>query len=71
MAELIFDVTGMHCSGCGLLVDDALEDVPGVTSSSTDVRSGRTTVQTAATEVDPETIRTAITTTGYDARRFR
>lgn len=70
MPELIFEVTGMHCTSCGLLVDDAVEDVPGVTSSTTDVRAGRTTVETAAPDIDPSTIHRAITTTGYTARHL-
>ncbi|WP_020386813.1 heavy-metal-associated domain-containing protein [Kribbella catacumbae] len=68
--ELIFEVTGMHCSSCGLLVDDAVEDVPGVTSSTTDVRTGRTTVEIASPGVDPSAIHNAITSTGYSARRL-
>ncbi|GAA1604659.1 MULTISPECIES: heavy-metal-associated domain-containing protein [Kribbella] len=68
MAELIFEVTGMHCSSCGLLVDDAVEDVAGVTSSSTDVRTGRTTVEIASTGINPSAIHDAITSTGYTAR---
>ncbi|GAB3930283.1 hypothetical protein GCM10029976_031730 [Kribbella albertanoniae] len=70
MAELIFEVTGMHCSSCGLLVDDAVEDVPGVTSSTTDVRAGRTTVEVDSAGIDPSAIHDAITSTGYTARRL-
>ncbi|AVH61682.1 cation transporter [Streptomyces dengpaensis] len=35
----------MHCTSCGLLIDDELEDIPGVRSSHTDVKTGRTTVR--------------------------
>jgi copper chaperone CopZ len=38
------EIGGMHCVSCGLLVDDCMEDVPGVRSSRTDVKSGRCTV---------------------------
>jgi len=65
MTELSFEVIGMHCNSCGLLVDDAVEDVPGVASSTTDVRAGRTTVKGDASAAD---ILTAIHTTGYTAR---
>jgi copper chaperone len=57
----------MHCNSCGLLVDDAVEDVAGVTSSTTDVRTGRTTVDGDASAAD---ILTAIQTTGYTARHL-
>ncbi|MGH3313005.1 MAG: cation transporter [Streptomyces sp.] len=43
--RLVLVVEGMHCSSCGLLIDDELEDIPGVRSSTTDVHSGRTTVR--------------------------
>lgn len=34
-------IEGMHCGSCPLLVDDCMEDVAGVISSATDLRSGR------------------------------
>ena len=43
--QVVLKVDGMHCAGCGLLIDDELEDVPGVRSSRTDVRRGRSTVR--------------------------
>ncbi|MET7714473.1 cation transporter [Streptomyces sp. NPDC005407] len=43
--QLVLLVEGMHCNSCGLLIDDELEDIPGVRSSSTDVKDGRTTVR--------------------------
>ncbi|MBT2492915.1 cation transporter [Streptomyces sp. ISL-96] len=35
----------MHCNSCGLLIDDELEDLPGVRSATTDVRTGRSVVR--------------------------
>ncbi|MDQ0939316.1 heavy-metal-associated domain-containing protein [Streptomyces sp. V1I1] len=43
--QLVLHIEGMHCNSCGLLIDDELEDIPGVRSSSTDVKAGRTTVR--------------------------
>ncbi|MEU0350900.1 cation transporter [Streptomyces sp. NPDC006237] len=43
--QLVLLVEGMHCSSCGLLIDDELEDIAGVRSSSTDVKAGRTTIR--------------------------
>jgi copper chaperone CopZ len=34
-------IDGMHCASCGILVDDCMEDLDGVVSSQTDLRSGR------------------------------
>ncbi|GIG59908.1 hypothetical protein Lfu02_42800 [Longispora fulva] len=63
-----FRVEGMRCGGCGLLVDDAVEDLPGVRTSTTSVRAGRTVVEAGA-EVDPGRIAAAITAAGYPATR--
>ncbi|MFD9407712.1 cation transporter [Streptomyces sp. NPDC059989] len=41
--ELLID--GMHCTSCGLLIDDELEDLPGVRSAATDTRRGRSVVR--------------------------
>ncbi|MDD9375668.1 cation transporter [Streptomyces sp. ZAF1911] len=42
--QLVLLIEGMHCTSCGLLIDDELEDVPGVRSAVTDVRAGRALV---------------------------
>jgi copper chaperone len=47
-------VSGMHCGSCGMLIDEALEELAGVASSDTNVRKGRTKVDydPARTSVD-------------------
>ncbi len=57
-------VTGMHCASCGLLVDDCLEDVDGVVTSTTDVRSGRC-VAVVGGEVTDEAVLAAVAEAGY------
>lgn len=66
-------VEGMHCASCGMLVDDALEEVFGVVSSHTNVRRKETTYivdpklsedERAATRV---AVAAAITSCGYQA----
>lgn len=49
-----FTVQGMHCNSCSMLIDDELEDLPGVTRSTTSVRKATTVV-----EVDPTTVTAA------------
>lgn len=71
MSELVFAVEGMHCPSCGLLIDDVVEDLAGVSSSATDVGAGRTVVAVAeGGEVDPEAVIAAIAEAGYRARRL-
>ena len=65
---LVFAVEGMHCAGCGLLIDDLVEEVPGVVSSTTHVPSGRTVVACAdGADVDPAAVAAAIAEAGYQA----
>ncbi|MFI8363385.1 heavy-metal-associated domain-containing protein [Streptomyces sp. NPDC085612] len=61
-----FAVTGMHCDSCGLLIDDEVEELPGVASSTTDVRRERTVVDLTA-PVTPDTVIAVITEVGYTA----
>jgi len=66
---MVFSVDGMHCASCGLLIDDVVEDLPGVTRSATDVNAGRTVVTTKeGTLVEPGVVVEAITELGYAAR---
>ena len=64
-----YRITGMHCASCGLLVDDTLEDLPGIASSSTDVRSGCADIdlEPGAT-VHHDVVLAAITGLGFEAR---
>ena len=62
-----FSVAGMHCASCGMLIDECLEDLPGITRSQTSLRAGRTTVDADPDQATPETIITAITQAGYAA----
>ncbi|MGW5852210.1 heavy-metal-associated domain-containing protein [Streptomyces sp. NPDC055254] len=64
--RLEFAVTGMHCSSCGLLIDDEIEELPGVAASTTSLRTERTVVELDR-PVPAEQIIEAITTAGYAA----
>ncbi len=67
---VILDVEGMHCTSCGLLIDDELEDVPCVRSASTDLRTGRSTIRLeAGVEADTDSLVAAVQQAGdYTAR---
>lgn len=66
-ATWTFDVTGMHCASCGLLVDEELEDLPGVLGSTTSVRRGRTVVRADTDRCTPERVVAAVGAVGYTA----
>jgi len=64
-----FVVTGMHCASCGMLIDDAVEELGGVRSCATDARRGRTVVRFDPAATSPEAIAAAIEEAGYRAER--
>ena len=67
-ATLILEVGGMHCPSCGLLIDETVEELPGVASSATDVRAGRTVVcPSDDATLDASTVINAIAELGYTA----
>ena len=61
----VFTVTGMHCGSCGLLIDETLEELPGVSRAQTDVRRSRTTIE--GDHVAVEEVVTAIAALGFHA----
>ena len=61
--ELMID--GMHCGSCGLLVDETLEELDGVTHCTTDVRRGRAQLAFDPGRITVDDITTAITALGY------
>lgn len=61
-------VEGMHCGSCAVLIDDALEDVPGVRSTQTSVKTGRSIVE-AESACGPDEIIAAIQELGYTAQQ--
>ncbi|MFE9695108.1 heavy-metal-associated domain-containing protein [Micromonospora sp. NPDC005806] len=64
-----FAVQGMHCASCGMLIDETLEDLDGVASSSTSLRAGRTTVDVDPGRCTPADVVVAIGEAGYTARQ--
>jgi Cu+-exporting ATPase len=72
-----FDIRGMHCAGCVTVIETALRRVPGVTSASVNLATGRATVQwapptlAAETAVPPplaERLVEAVSAAGYAAQ---
>ncbi len=60
-------INGMHCVACSLNIDTDLEDLPGIISSSTSYPKSQTTVTFDPLKVDLESIKIAISKTGYTA----
>ena len=63
----VFRVDGMHCGSCPLLIDDTLEDLPGVSRSQTELKAARSTVWLDTTHTDPQQVIETISDLGYTA----
>ncbi|MGW5440737.1 MULTISPECIES: heavy-metal-associated domain-containing protein [Nocardia] len=67
MTTHVFRIDGMHCGSCALLIDDTLEDLPGVGSTQTSMKKGRATVDLDSAVTTPDDVIAAITELGYTA----
>lgn len=67
MAQLTFQVTGMHCGSCALLIDETLGEMPGVASAQSSFDEGRTVVDHDPALTSPEALAGAIAGLGYKA----
>lgn len=59
-------VTGLHCSRCVEAVQRGLREVPGVSSASVDLRTGRAEVN--GTALNRDALRDAVTALGYGVK---
>ena len=61
-------VSGRHCASCSMLIDETLEELPGVVSSSTDLRRETTTVEYDPAQTSLSAIAEEIVKLGYTPR---
>ena len=66
-ATYTFRVEGMHCASCGMLIDETLEDLDGIRTSTTSLRTGRATVTLDPARCDATDVVAAIAEAGYTA----
>ncbi len=62
-----FQIQGMHCVGCAMTVDGALEDLPGVKWAKTNYARQIAEVEYDERKVDDAQLIEAIQTAGYQA----
>ncbi|MGW5441608.1 heavy-metal-associated domain-containing protein [Nocardia asteroides] len=67
MTTHVFRIEGMHCGSCALLIDDTLEDLPGVGGTQTSMKKGLSTVELDVAVTSAEDVIAAITELGYTA----
>ena len=64
---MIWQVSGMHCSSCSIIIDEAVEELDGVASSNTSLKRKLTTVTFDTTRCDADQIAATIVEAGYVA----
>jgi Cu+-exporting ATPase len=58
------EITGMHCASCAILVDDCLEDVEGVLTSQTSIKTGQCVIVVTESVTDDDVL-AAVAEAGY------
>lgn len=69
MKKITLQLTGMHCTSCSLLIDAALEDLPGVKSAKSSYVSQKVEVEFDPTKVALEQMIKAIKSEGYEVNQ--
>jgi Cd2+/Zn2+-exporting ATPase len=64
----VFKVGGLHCTSCVMNIDGTLEDLDGVTESSTSYAKGETVVKYDAEKTDEAKLAEAIRGVGYEVQ---
>lgn len=65
IAKKRFQIRGMHCVGCAMTIDGALEDVPGVKSATTNYARQVVDVVYDDSQVTEELMVGAVEDAGY------
>jgi len=68
MTKKRFQIRGMHCGSCAMLIDGALEDLKGVKSASTSYARQITEVEYDENKVSEVEIISAVEAAGYEVQ---
>lgn len=63
-----FTISGMHCTSCAMNIDGELEDLPGVSESTTNYAKAVTKVTFDSKKVDESTLVKTIEGLGYQVQ---
>ena len=61
-----FNVTGMHCDSCGMLIKESLEEIKGINTVDISYKTGKASVDFDEHSVDAVTIKRIIKDEGYE-----
>lgn len=63
--KAVFKLSGLHCSSCGLSIDNALEEVDGVAASTTSYAKAESVIYFDPDKTDLKSLKKAIQKAGY------
>lgn len=63
--KAILKLSGLHCSSCGLSIDNALEEVDGVMQSATSYAKSESVIYFDEEKTDVKSLKKAIQNAGY------
>ena len=67
MHKVTLKLTGMHCTSCSVLIDTALEELPGIDSPKPSDADQKVEVEFAPTQIDAQRMIATIQSEGYEA----
>lgn len=65
--HISFNVQGMHCGSCEILIKDELSELPGISDITIDHKTGKGELELDTERAQPEQIISAIKNAGYEA----
>jgi copper chaperone CopZ len=63
--EITLKLSGLHCSSCGLSIDNNLEEVDGVIEAKTSFAKAQSVIRYDQTKTSPKELKKAIFDSGY------
>lgn len=66
MTKIKIKTSGMHCTSCEMLLQDALSEIEGVKGAKADHKNGLVQVELDETKVNVDQIKRMIRKEGYD-----
>ncbi len=71
MIKQTFEIKGMHCTGCVMAVEGAIEDLAGVKTANTNYARQIAEVEYDERKVTADQIVAAVVEAGYEAQPVR
>ena len=68
MITKVFNVNGMHCPSCEMLIRDSLEETNGISNAEASHKENKVNVEFDDTKISENRIKEIITKEGYEVQ---